>query len=170
MKFIFVYQMGILLASLPALAGVIRLARFNVKLTSFEDKKYFIGLPIPSGALTILSYIIFFHIDNFLSEDIKLISIFVITFITSLAMVSNIKFDNLPRYSRRYIKNNKLKFIFFNIAVIAIIISKGFLILPLMIIYILGTSIRHFVIWIRTKYEIDDDFDDSEQEEPSRYD
>ncbi len=169
--FFYVYQdMGILLASLPALAGVIRLARFNVKLTSFEDKKYFIGLPIPSGALTILSYIIFFHIDDFLSEDIKLISIFVITFITSLAMVSNIKFDNLPRYSRRYIKNNRLKFIFFNIAVIAIIISKGFLILPFMIIYLLGSSIRHLVLWLKTKYEIDDDFDDSKQEEPSRYD
>ena len=33
-------EYGILLASLPALAGVTRLARFNVMLTSFEDKLY----------------------------------------------------------------------------------------------------------------------------------
>jgi len=166
----YLYQdMGILLASLPALAGVIRLARFNVKLTSLEDKKYFSGLPIPSGALTILSYIIFFHNESLLTLEIKTISIFVITFITSLAMVSNIKFDNLPRYSSRYIKNNKTIFSIFNLAAIAIIISKGFLILPFMLLYIIGSSIRHFIRWLKTKYEIDDDFDDSEQDEINHY-
>ena len=33
------HPFGILLASVPALAGVFRLARFNVEITSLEDKK-----------------------------------------------------------------------------------------------------------------------------------
>jgi CDP-diacylglycerol--serine O-phosphatidyltransferase len=51
------HQWGLLLASLPALAGVLRLARFNIQLTSMEDKLYFRGMPIPAGAFMIVSYL-----------------------------------------------------------------------------------------------------------------
>lgn len=166
----YVYQdIGILLASLPALAGVIRLARFNIKLESLEDKKYFVGLPIPSAALTILTYIMFFHIESHLSEEAKAYLICIVAIVCSLAMVSNIKFANLPRYSLNYIKNNKFSFSVFNLAILAVAISKGFLIFPLMLLYIFLSSLLHFINWLRTKHEIDDDFDDSEDEEFNIY-
>ena len=38
-----------------------------------------------------------------------------------------------------------------------------------MLFYIFGSSIRHFIRWLKTKYEIDDDFDDSEQDEINHY-
>ena len=48
---------GVIIASLPALAGAIRLARFNI---SFEGTKgdYFSGLPIPVSAAVIVAIIL----------------------------------------------------------------------------------------------------------------
>ena len=44
--------LGVILSSLLLIFGGIRLARFNVQLVGF-DKEYFIGLPIPSSAITV---------------------------------------------------------------------------------------------------------------------
>ena len=43
---------GIVLSSLILIVGGFRLARFNIQLVGFE-KSFFLGLPIPSAALTI---------------------------------------------------------------------------------------------------------------------
>ena len=45
---------GVLVSSLPMIFGGLRLARFNWQLKGF-DKDYFVGLPIPMSALTIVS-------------------------------------------------------------------------------------------------------------------
>jgi CDP-diacylglycerol--serine O-phosphatidyltransferase len=63
---------GILIASLPALAGVIRLARFNVQMNGFEDKYYFTGMPIPGGAITIVSYVVFYHIPGLFPTQVRM--------------------------------------------------------------------------------------------------
>ncbi|MFZ9815622.1 MAG: CDP-diacylglycerol--serine O-phosphatidyltransferase, partial [Candidatus Kapaibacteriota bacterium] len=60
---------GVLIASLSALAGVYRLARFNVQLAGFEDKLYFSGMPIPSGALILVSYGIFIVPSGLIAPD-----------------------------------------------------------------------------------------------------
>src|SRR5579883_3115150 len=60
----FFYQLsgiGLILAALPAMLGAIRLARFNVQLVGF-DKDYFRGLPIPSSAILIVSYVTLHHL------------------------------------------------------------------------------------------------------------
>ncbi|MCX6152866.1 MAG: CDP-diacylglycerol--serine O-phosphatidyltransferase [Candidatus Kapabacteria bacterium] len=154
---------GILLASLPALAGVSRLARFNVQLQSLEDKKYFKGMPIPAGALMILSYVIFYHLKpGLMADEIKSWMIVAVTIITSLIMISKIKHDNLPRPSWTAFKQRPLFFIAFFIALIAAIVSKGDAIFPIMIIYSVTSSIRHFIEWLRLRRLPEDDFTDSE--------
>jgi len=50
-------------ACLP-LAGALRLARFNVKLSGSKTSNYFSGLPIPSTALTVFSYVFFIHLTD----------------------------------------------------------------------------------------------------------
>jgi CDP-diacylglycerol--serine O-phosphatidyltransferase len=150
---------GILLAALPALAGVFRLARFNAELSSFEDKLYFTGMPIPAGALTIVSYIIFFHNGDprhiFDIWDIlgtsKNMMLGIVTVIISLAMVSRIKYDNMPRPSVRSIKRNPLKFLMFVAAIIGGIVTKGVSVFPFMMFYVVGGAIRHGVVWIRER-------------------
>ncbi len=146
-----VHPFGILLASLPALAGVFRLARFNVELTSLEDKQYFTGMPIPAGALTLISYILFFGSGQYWAlfsteYDAALVSI-----IVSLIMVSRIKYDNLPRPSTKAIKENPIKFAIFILAVILIISTQGTGLFPFMIFYIISGIIRYFIIGKATK-------------------
>ncbi|HRP02529.1 MAG TPA: CDP-diacylglycerol--serine O-phosphatidyltransferase [Candidatus Kapabacteria bacterium] len=158
-------EFGILLSSFPALAGASRLARFNIQLVSLEDKKYFTGLPIPSGALTILSYLIFFHGSLAHNTLLQTIAIFVVTIVTSLVMVSTIKFNNLPRPNLQYIKENKVFSLLSLVGLISIIITKGQTLFLIMAIYIIISSIRHlFVLYNKNEIE-DDDLELEESEE-----
>jgi CDP-diacylglycerol--serine O-phosphatidyltransferase len=163
---VFFYQysdIGILFSSLPALAGVVRLARFNVKLTSFEDKLYFTGMPIPAGALFIISYVIFYHIPNFIDYNTKVYLAFIVTILASLAMVSTVKFDNLPKPTKKSIKQRPIVFSLFIIALIGSIITKGKMIFPFLIFYVFASSIRHLIYWIKLKREATDDLDESDE-------
>lgn len=152
-------EIGVLLAALPALCGVVRLARFNVQLTSLEDKKYFRGLPIPSSALAILSYIVFFHLGSTIPEEFKPTTILIVTLLTSAAMVSNIKFDNLPRPTKKSITQRPIFFGLFSLALLAALISKGKLIFPIMMIYIFASSIRHLIFWVRHLRSAEEEFE-----------
>ncbi len=109
---------GIILTSLPLIAGGFRLARFNVQLSGFE-KTFFTGLPIPSSALTISSFILAFYSDGY-SE---FYSAFVIpmTLVLSFLMVSKIKYDAIPKFTLRAFKENPASYIIILIAVLAII-------------------------------------------------
>lgn len=156
---------GILLAALPALAGVFRLARFNAELSSLEDKLYFTGMPIPAGALTIVSFIVFFYVGQAgqtlaewgIADDSKVIMLGIVTAIVSLAMVSRIKYDNMPRPSLRSIKQNPLVFIAAITGIIAAIITKGVSVFPFMMIYIIVGAIRHSIVWFKERNNREDE-------------
>ena len=147
------HEIGILLASFPALAGVSRLARFNVQLTSLEDKKFFTGLAIPSGAFMIISYIVYFHQTNAIPEIYKPYMIFIVTIATSLLMVSRIKFHNLPKPSLKSIKEKPIIFSIFVIGLVACIITKGVAIFPFMVFYVVASTIRHLILFLKKKKE-----------------
>ena len=133
---------GILFSSIPLLAGIYRLARFNAQLTSFEDKLYFSGLPIPAGALTLLSYIIFYIDTNFFPIETTKILTISITISVGICMVSRIKFANFPRPSIRSFKTSPVMFIGVIVATILGIVTKGMSIFPTMLTYILYSVIR----------------------------
>ncbi len=139
-------EVGILLASLPALAGVLRLARFNVQLISFDDKLYFKGMPIPAGALTIVSFVIFYLQEQTLNEHILTVLSFLVIFLVPLAMVSNFKFDNLPRPNKQSFKTRPVVFILVIIAIILTIITKGYAIFPIMMFYVIVSPAREIII------------------------
>jgi len=161
--------MGILISSLPALAGVLRLARFNVMTVNFEDKDYFTGMPIPSAALTIVSYVIFFHIKPDIPYNLKEILIYTVAILSSAAMVSKIKFDNLPRPTKKSFKKRPVAAIVFILGLLASFLSKGRLVFPMMLVYIVVSSIRHFVVWIKETREATDEFDETEDFDESQY-
>lgn len=159
-------EIGLLLSALPALAGVVRLARFNVKLTSFEDKKYFTGLPIPSSALTIISYLMFYHIPGKIIEPFTTPAIIAVTVLTSFAMVSTIKYDNLPRPTPKSFRQKPVFSILTLAALIAAIVTKGHMIFPIMALFILFGMIRAFIVWLKERTEPEDELDESEDNEP----
>ena len=148
---------GLLIASIPALAGVLRLARFNVQLTSMEDKAYFRGMPVPAAAFTIVSYLVFSHNDPMVPEAWKPLVLTTLVVLTSLAMVSTIKYDNMPRPTPRSIKERPLVFLVFLIAVVASIASGGRAIFPFMVLYMVGGAVRHLIHFFKGDQGEEDD-------------
>ena len=59
--YLFQYEIwGILISSSLLIAGGFRLARFNIQLVGF-DKKFFKGLPIPTAAIVLTSFMLTFY-------------------------------------------------------------------------------------------------------------
>ncbi len=94
---------GIILSSLIMIAGGFRLARFNVQLVGF-NKAYFTGLPIPSSAMTIVSFVLGFYNNGFNGPEKHFIIPMVL--ILALLMVSNVKYDTLSKYAFKNFKKN----------------------------------------------------------------
>lgn len=112
---------GVIISSLPMIAGGFRLARFNVQLVGF-DKSYFTGLPIPSSALTIVCFILSFYNEGYPEKLQQLIIPMVL--VLSFLMVSKVKYDTLPKFSISIIKKKPLIYIAYLIALIVLIIYK----------------------------------------------
>jgi CDP-diacylglycerol--serine O-phosphatidyltransferase len=153
-------ELGILFAAFPALAGATRLARFNVTLTSLEDKSYFIGLPIPSGALVIISYVIFIQQSSVYNKEVIYYLNYIVPALVALVMISNIKFDNMPRPTKKYIKAKPFFTIIFIIALILVIWSKGSYLFSLMFFWIVFSSVKHFLKWLLSKRNPEEDLSD----------
>lgn len=152
---IYFYQfndIGIFFSALPLICGVLRLARFNIQITVFEDKKFFTGLAIPAGAFIILSYILFYHLDNDFPDRYKEFTLFAVTIVVSLLMISTIKFYNVPRPNKKYIKENPIHSLIFLGALFASIVTKGKFVFPFFVFYLFGCVIRHYFLKIKHFY------------------
>ncbi len=110
---------GVIISSLPMIAGGFRLARFNVQLVGF-DKSYFTGLPIPSAALVIVCFNLSFYSDGY-PEQLK-IFIIPMVLLVSFLMVSKIKYDTLPKFSLNEMKKNPLLYVAYLIALVVLIL------------------------------------------------
>jgi len=112
---------GVIISSLPMIAGGFRLARFNVQLVGF-DKKFFSGLPIPSAALTIVTFMLTFYHNGFGETEKQFIIPMIL--VLSFLMVSKVRYDTIPKFSFNAFKKNPLIHIAYFIALIVLIIYK----------------------------------------------
>lgn len=137
--------LGIIISSLPLILGGIRLARFNVQLVGF-DKDYFKGLPIPAQAIALVAFVItyFSEADGIAGWKADVFIGLIIWL--SLLMVSTFKYDTLPKFNNRYIKEHPFKFgIFLTVAVI-IIVTKGAVIFPFFVLFSFSGIIRWIIL------------------------
>jgi CDP-diacylglycerol--serine O-phosphatidyltransferase len=162
--------MGILIASLSALAGVYRLARFNVQLAGFEDKLYFTGMPIPSGALTLFSYGIFIAPSGIIPPNLLIPITSLIIIIVSLGMISTVKFDNLPRPTIGSFKARPVIFILGLLAFAISVYSKGEYLFYVMALYILWGMIRGLILMIGDRVNGDQERDTLEDPDEHPFD
>jgi CDP-diacylglycerol--serine O-phosphatidyltransferase len=134
-------SMGILLSSLVMIFGGLRLARFNVQLTGF-DKEYFFGLPIPASAITVASFSLNYMTPEggLLPAAAALLPYMMVGL--SLLMVSKVRYDTLPRISRRAIRKEPWKFVFAVLAVIVVVVTGGSAVFPLLLLFIALGLIR----------------------------
>jgi len=83
-------KLGWLAAFLYVVCGALRLARFNVQITTVESKR-FVGLPIPAAAGMSASLVIFFHHMGG-TGTIKKVSVLLLIYVLAALMVSNIRY------------------------------------------------------------------------------
>lgn len=125
---------GIIISALPLIAGGFRLARFNIQVVGFS-KSFFLGLPIPSSALTIAAFILAFYNESFPHPIADFITPMIL--VLSFLMVSNIRYETLPKFSIRGIKEKPYHFIFilFSVGIVAVMQERGlFLVFVFMIL------------------------------------
>ncbi len=139
---------GIIISSLPLIAGGFRLARFNVQLIGFE-KSFFLGLPIPSSALTIASFVLAFFNSKY-SESFSDF-IIPIVFILSYLMVSNIRYEVLPSISIKGMKEKPFHFLFILFSIVLVIFTYKLGLFFVFVFMIVIGIFRHIFNLITTK-------------------
>jgi CDP-diacylglycerol---serine O-phosphatidyltransferase len=142
-------SIGVIISSLPLVFGAIRLARFNVQLVGFE-KDYFKGLPIPVAAITICAYLLQYNTEqgglNGWTHD----GLTVLVVVISLLMVSKVRYDTLPKFTRRGFRAHPWRAIAFSVGGVVVLVSKGTLLFPVMAAFIGYGIIRSLYEWSRS--------------------
>jgi CDP-diacylglycerol--serine O-phosphatidyltransferase len=135
--------LGLVVSSLPAICGAVRLARFNIGFDG-EKKDYFRGLPIPVQAITIVALILNVNdAGSFSRFSLNNLSVLIpIVFVLSGLMVSNIKFDAIPKPSARYIRAHPRKSIAFGVGLLLLIFLQQIGLLIVLSVYLLYGIIR----------------------------
>lgn len=113
-------------------ASAFRLARFNL-LAQSEEKKNFLGLPVPGAGLTLAAFVIFcYNLWGRVEYGEYLISM---TIIFSALMVSQVEYEAMPdNFNTR---QNRIKLLYIFALVIAGIIRPRLLMFPIFALYIL---------------------------------
>lgn len=128
---------GWLISVVYIMAASYRLARFNL-LADTEEKKGFVGLPVPAGAIALVTFIIFsYHLWDRLEYGQVLISMIILY---SFLMVSQISYDALP--DRFTSSENRVKLIALSLGGVAVVFFPRLLLFPLVAAYILFGMIR----------------------------
>jgi CDP-diacylglycerol--serine O-phosphatidyltransferase len=156
--------LGILVSSLLMVLGGLRLARFNVQLVGF-DKDQFVGLPIPVSALTVASFVV-----NYYTPGVGLYpaaAAFLPWMVVGLGllMVSKIKYDTLPKISKKAIRREPWKYVFALFALAVVVATGGNAIFPLFLLFVAIGIIRYLVGWIRRMGEHKVPFEAEEDDE-----
>jgi CDP-diacylglycerol--serine O-phosphatidyltransferase len=135
---------GILLASLPMVFGALRLARFNAQLVSY-DKDYFKGLPIPASAIAISAFVLAFYRDGRSLSPIEASLLGPMVLVLAFLMVSTIKYDTFPSFTRKGIRQHPMRFAVALIAATAIVLTRGQALFPFFVFYVATGPFRTVV-------------------------
>ena len=150
---------GGLLASLPALFGAVRLARFNSAAVVGEKQAEFVGLPIPAQAGAVVVFILA-SVDmdwfNVLARPQISILITIVVGLSAL-MVAPISFPALPQPNRANLRKYRIRFLLFLLAMVLALIFQEYGLLFAAIVY-LGWGLGRALMWaVRVATEDPDD-------------
>jgi CDP-diacylglycerol--serine O-phosphatidyltransferase len=161
--------LGVLISSFAMIFGGLRLARFNVQLVGY-DKDHFVGLPIPVSAMTIASFMLTFYHPLLGLEPVAAGALPWLVTGLGLLMVSKVKYDTLPRVSRRAIKREPWKFAFAALAVVVVVVTGGNAIFPLLVLFIALGLLRWCITAVRRLLAGHSKYGDEHSVEPSSID
>lgn len=117
-----------------------RLARFNL-LAASDEKKQFVGLPVPAAAVALTSFIIMcYEIWGKVEYGEFLVSM---TILFSALMVSQIEYEVVP--DNFISRENRLKLLYMVVLVVAMLVKPRLLMFPIFSLYIAFGLIRELV-------------------------
>lgn len=139
---------GALLASLPALFGAVRLARFNSMTVAGEKQAEFTGLPIPAQAGAVVVFILVFADRTWfdLLARPQLSVLITIVVVLSALMVSPVPFPALPQPNRTNLRKYRVRFLLFFLVLILGLVFQEEGLLVGAVIY-LGWGLGRSLAW-----------------------
>ncbi len=153
-------MLGILVSAIPPLCGAVRLARFNVNARLQPSADSFIGLPIPSVAIIIVSFYLTFRDDliifDFFKNGVSSVLIPLIV-IVSFLMVSTIQFQKIPRFDKHSIKTKKWTFLLFFAYFVIIIVFREYGLMAVILIYIIKSVALGAIKFFKADYTGEDE-------------
>ena len=156
---------GLIIAAFPLVFGAIRLARFNVQLVGFE-KAHFSGMPIPIQAITLCAFLLQYYGEGAGLTGWPRDVVAPLTVVLGLLMVSRIKYDTMPKLTRKDIIAHPWKVVSFGVAGLLVIFSKGELLFTILSAFILFGVLRAGIRLLRHGPQPDAE----EEPEPSSVD
>jgi CDP-diacylglycerol--serine O-phosphatidyltransferase len=113
-------KLGWLAAFLYVVCGALRLARFNVQVTTVESKR-FVGLPIPAAASMVAACVIlFYHLGG--SGTIRKLSVLILIYVLALLMVSSFRYYSFK--DPELVKRQPFGFLVLAIFIIVVIVAE----------------------------------------------
>lgn len=142
-------SLGVIISSLPLVFGAIRLARFNVQLVGFE-KDYFKGLPIPVQAITVCAFLLQYNTERYGLNGWTRDGLAVLVVILSLLMVSKVRYDTLPKFTKRGLRAHPWRAASISAAAIVVVASMGAYLFYVMAAFIGFGVLRSLYEWVRS--------------------
>ena len=161
---------GLIISSLLLIFGGIRLARFNVQLVGFE-KEYFTGLPIPASAITVVAFVLSYRDEVFGLRGIAADALAPMVVILSLLMVSKVKYDTLPKFSKKEFRKHPVRVISFAAAGLIVLFSRGRGLFYVFVAFLLFGLARYAYVGVRKMLGVvDAKVEEDQAEEATSYD
>lgn len=139
-------KLGWLAAFLYVVCGALRLARFNVQVTTVESKR-FVGLPIPAAASMVASCVLlFYHLGG--SGTIKKASVLVLIYGLAFLMVSSLRYYSFK--DPELVKRQPFYFLVGLIILIMVIVAAPEIMFFLLFFgYVISGPIGYFWYYLR---------------------
>ncbi len=138
---------GMLAGGVFVFAGAFRLARFNVELVGF-DKNYFNGLPIPTAALTVVSFEFMILFSGSVARQTDFAALLLVLSIAFL-MVSHVKYDTLPAFTLEGIKRKPVLVLFLIASAITVIVTRGYATFYVFILFNIFGIMRYIFLFFK---------------------
>ena len=131
-------KMGwIIITAVYVVAAGFRLAKFNL-FADTEEKKGFVGLPVPGAALAMISFIILsYKLWGSMQYGEWMVSMIILF---AFLMVSQVEYDTFPESFQS--KQGRIKLLFMIAAAGAVVIWPRLMLFPILALYILYGMIR----------------------------
>ena len=143
-------KLGWLAAFLYVICGALRLARFNVQVSTVESRR-FIGIPIPAAACIVATCVLLFY-ELGGTGTIKMFSMVVLVFILAFLMISNVEYLSLK--DPELFKRQPFLILVVSIMVLIVVVAKPEVVLFLIgMAYMLSGPIVSLLGWRKERRE-----------------